>query len=90
MRQDGPDATREVIVFEVGQRRFKVSAHCPHRGGLLRFAHVNVDKLQIRCPMHNSTFSLLTGDRVAGPRCGGIYAQELPADEDNHVERSDS
>ncbi|MEU3980903.1 Rieske (2Fe-2S) protein [Streptomyces sp. NPDC026672] len=59
----------DVVAIELGGRTVLASAVCPHRKGRLRFGRVDTDKLRITCPLHHSTFSLETGDRLAGPAC---------------------
>ena len=37
---------------------YLVRNHCPHRGGPLKFGHVQGD--EIVCPMHHNAFSIAT------------------------------
>ncbi|MEY9214943.1 Rieske (2Fe-2S) protein [Thermobifida halotolerans] len=69
---DGPvvrQVTEDLVLIEVAGRRILAEAHCPHRRGLLRFGHVDGRTLRIRCPLHQSTFDIRDGRRLAGPRC---------------------
>jgi nitrite reductase/ring-hydroxylating ferredoxin subunit len=59
-------------------RSFVVAAKCPHRDGLLLYAYVNAARLRITCPLHRSSFDLVTGAAVAGPSDAALETEELP------------
>jgi len=59
-------------------RCFLVAARCPHRDGLLLYGYVNAAKLRITCPLHRSSFDLVTGAVVMGPSDGVLETEELP------------
>jgi len=65
-------ASEELILVEAAGRRVLTYATCPHRQGLLRFAHLDEQRLRLRCPLHHSTFDLADGSRVGGPACASI------------------
>ncbi|MEU2874899.1 Rieske 2Fe-2S domain-containing protein [Streptomyces sp. NPDC007070] len=64
--------SERLILVEAAGRRILTSAVCPHRQGLLRFAHLDAQRLRLRCPLHNSAFDLADGSRVGGPACAAI------------------
>jgi nitrite reductase/ring-hydroxylating ferredoxin subunit len=66
------------VRVQAAGRAFLVSAECPHRGGLLRYAYVNSARLVITCPLHRSSFDLPTGAVVSGPSNGVLDTEELP------------
>jgi protein arginine N-methyltransferase 1 len=59
-------------------RSFLISATCPHRDGLLLYGYVNAARLRITCPLHRSSFDLVTGAAVAGPSDAALETEELP------------
>ena len=59
-------------------RVFLVAAKCPHRDGLLLYGYVNSARLRITCPLHRSSFDLVTGAVVTGPSDGALETEELP------------
>lgn len=61
-----------------GGRVFLVAGKCPHRDGLLLYGYVNEPKLRITCPLHRTTFDLVTGAVVAGPSNAVLETEELP------------
>lgn len=61
--------TEDMVLIEAGGRRLLAEAHCPHRGGLLRFGHVDGTVMKVRCPLHHSVFDLKDGSVSAGPSC---------------------
>lgn len=61
--------TEDLVMIEVAGRRVIAEARCPHRKGKLRFAHVDGQKLRIRCQLHQSTFDLENGETITGPAC---------------------
>jgi nitrite reductase/ring-hydroxylating ferredoxin subunit len=61
-----------------GGRSFLVAAECPHRGGLLVYGYVSSARLRITCPLHRSSFDLVTGAVVMGPSDGALDTEELP------------
>ncbi|MFI5783047.1 Rieske (2Fe-2S) protein [Nocardia sp. NPDC051570] len=82
MEDSGPEAevrqtTEERLLIEVGDRRILIEAACPHRKGRLRFGHVNGRALRITCPLHHSTFDLLTGQQISGPPCRSLWVRVL-------------
>jgi nitrite reductase/ring-hydroxylating ferredoxin subunit len=62
----------QTIRIQVGNQRFLVESSCPHRGGRLRFAHVNPRTFCLTCPLHHASFDLRTGQQVGGPACGPL------------------
>lgn len=76
LRQISPDQ----LLIEVAGRRILTQAECPHRRGRLRYGYLNDRTLRITCPLHHSTFDLLTGRQVAGPPCGPLRVTLLPED----------
>ncbi len=73
-------ATDEQLLIEAGGRRILTEAACPHRKGRLRFGYVNGRALRITCPLHHSTFDLLTGQQISGPVCRPLRVTVLAAD----------
>ncbi|WP_020672404.1 Rieske (2Fe-2S) protein [Amycolatopsis nigrescens] len=71
--------TETEIEVEVDGRRIVVQSECPHRKGRLRFGFVNERRLSITCPLHYSTFDLLTGRQLSGPACGPLRVRPRPA-----------
>jgi nitrite reductase (NADH) small subunit len=56
-----------------------VEARCPHRGGLLRHAHVNATGTRLVCPLHHSAFDLTDhGAQLSGPPCRALRVRPLP------------
>ncbi|MFE9675348.1 Rieske (2Fe-2S) protein [Streptomyces sp. NPDC006259] len=83
---DGSPSARQVseglVLLAMGGRRLLVSATCPHRQGRLLFGHLDEGRMQIRCPLHHSSFALEDGRRVAGPACDALrIVAELEAGE---------
>ncbi|WNV85420.1 Rieske 2Fe-2S domain-containing protein [Umezawaea sp. Da 62-37] len=70
----------DLLLVEVGDRRFLTQAECPHRKGRLLFGYVNERRLRITCPLHHSTFDLTTGAQVSGPACGSLKVTALEGD----------
>lgn len=70
----GPGKVR----VNAGGRSFIVGATCPHRDALLLYGYVNVPRLRITCPLHRTTFDLVTGAVVAGPSESALATEELP------------
>jgi nitrite reductase/ring-hydroxylating ferredoxin subunit len=70
------------VLVEVGSVRVVIPSACPHRKGRLRFGRVNVRTMRITCPLHYSTFDLLSGERVGGPACHALTVRVLPDDEE--------
>jgi nitrite reductase/ring-hydroxylating ferredoxin subunit len=66
------------VQVNVGGRSFLVAAKCPHRDGLLLYGYVNAARLRITCPLHRSTFDLVTGVVVKGPSDDVLDTKELP------------
>jgi len=73
-------ATDEQLLIEIGGRRILTEAACPHRKGRLRFGYVNGRALRITCPLHHSTFDLLTGQQISGPACRPLRVTVFAAD----------
>lgn len=75
----GPDGFREEGTFtiELEGRTYSVPQCCPHRAGRLRHGHVNVKHKTITCPLHQSRFSLETGEQLGGPPCGRLGVVEV-------------
>jgi nitrite reductase/ring-hydroxylating ferredoxin subunit len=57
----------DTIEVEAGGRRVRAAARCPHRKGLMVHGYLSTGKLHLTCPLHYSTFDLLTGCKLAGP-----------------------
>lgn len=57
--------TREIAIFNLGDRFLAVDNRCPHKGGPL--ADGIVSGTTVVCPLHAWKFSLETGDGVSGP-----------------------
>ncbi|MER7769840.1 Rieske 2Fe-2S domain-containing protein [Kitasatospora sp. NPDC096140] len=72
--------SERLILVEAGGRRLITDAACPHRKGLMRYGHLDADRMLIRCPLHHSAFDLRDGGRrVAGPACAALrILAELP------------
>jgi nitrite reductase/ring-hydroxylating ferredoxin subunit len=68
----------QTIRVQVGDQRFLVESSCPHRGGRLRFAHVNPRTLRLTCPLHHASFDLLTGYQTGGPACRPLNVRPDP------------
>jgi protein arginine N-methyltransferase 1 len=66
------------VRVQAGGRAFLVPAKCPHRDGLLLYGYVNSARLRITCPLHRSSFDLVTGAVVSGPSDGALDTEELP------------
>lgn len=75
VRQLGDD----LILIEVAGRRFLTESACPHRKGRLRYGYVNGRTLRITCPLHLSSFDLVTGRQISGPPCRKLVVADLPA-----------
>jgi nitrite reductase (NADH) small subunit len=74
--------SERLVLVETAGRRILTSATCPHRQGRLRFAHLDAERLRLRCPLHNSAFDLTDGSRVGGPACAPIrIVAELDEDD---------
>jgi nitrite reductase/ring-hydroxylating ferredoxin subunit len=67
-----------MVRVQAGGRAFRVAAKCPHRDGLLLYGYVNSARLRITCPLHRSSFDLVTGAVVSGPSNGALDSEELP------------
>ncbi|MEV6980559.1 Rieske (2Fe-2S) protein [Sphaerisporangium sp. NPDC051017] len=70
--------TDDLVLVEVGGKRIAIQSQCPHRKGLMRYGRVNPRTLRISCPLHYSTFDLVTGRQVAGPPCGSLGVNVIP------------
>jgi nitrite reductase/ring-hydroxylating ferredoxin subunit len=66
------------IRVNAGDRAFLVAAKCPHRDGLLLYGYVNLPRLRITCPLHRSSFDLVTGAVLSGPSDDALSTEELP------------
>jgi nitrite reductase/ring-hydroxylating ferredoxin subunit len=66
------------VRVNVDGRSFLVADTCPHRDGRLLYGYVNPVRLRITCPLHRSSFDLVTGDVVIGPSEGALQTEELP------------
>lgn len=66
------DNKHETIIVAVGDTIYRISKFCPHRWGRLEYGYINEKSKTITCPLHSSTFSLITGDQQSGPPCGKI------------------
>ncbi|MGI9064030.1 MAG: Rieske (2Fe-2S) protein [Pseudonocardiaceae bacterium] len=56
----------ELVRVRVAGREFVVDAACPHRKGRLAHGYVNPRTLRITCPLHYTTFDLVSGQPIAG------------------------
>ncbi|KRV49996.1 hypothetical protein AQ490_18010 [Wenjunlia vitaminophila] len=74
-------AGEDEVRVRVGEREFLVSAACPHRRGRLVFARVNEARLRITCPLHHSSFDLLTGAALSGPTERPLCVREVTGDQ---------
>jgi nitrite reductase (NADH) small subunit len=83
------EISEDLVLVEVAGRKFLAAARCPHRQGKLKYAHVDGNRLRIKCPLHYSTFDLTSGERTSGPACdplrivdslpgGSVAAASLP------------
>lgn len=81
VRRDEDTAIEQVsddLVLVTAQgRQFLVTAACPHRNGRLAHGYVNGRMLRITCPLHRSTFDLLTGCPLSGPAAAPLAVQEI-------------
>ena len=68
--------TEDLIKVHAARREFLISAACSHRQGKLVYAYVNDRTLRITCPLHHSTFDLVTGCPLSGPANAKLRAQE--------------
>ncbi|GAA2264779.1 MULTISPECIES: Rieske (2Fe-2S) protein [Kitasatospora] len=65
-----------------------VEARCPHRGGLLRFAHVDAAATRLVCPLHHSAFDLTDhGTQLSGPPCRALRTRPVPPAAPRHSEQ---
>ncbi len=69
--------TEDTIRVEVGGRRLRAGARCPHRKGLMVHGYLNTGKMHLTCPLHYSTFDLLTGCALAGPASDALPVEVL-------------
>ncbi|MDV9189428.1 Rieske 2Fe-2S domain-containing protein [Streptomyces sp. SR27] len=74
--------TEELILVEVAGRKVLAAAVCPHRGGRLKYARVDGDRLRITCPLHHTTFDLTSGERTSGARCAALRVVDVLPGED--------
>ena len=58
---------RCIAVFNIEGKFFAIDDTCPHKGASLAKGFIGQN--DIVCPLHNATFSLETGEGLAGP-CG--------------------
>jgi len=61
-----------LIEINVGNIAYSISSRCPHRGGQLKYSHINSKRKTITCPLHRSVFSLESGEQLLGPKCHNI------------------
>lgn len=66
------------VRVNAGGRSFLVAGTCPHRDGLLLYGYVNEAKLRLTCPLHRTTFDLVTGAVVTGPSDSALETEEVP------------
>jgi nitrite reductase/ring-hydroxylating ferredoxin subunit len=62
----------------VDGRSFLIADTCPHRDGRMLYGYVNPVRLRITCPLHRSSFDLVTGEVLTGPSEGALETEELP------------
>jgi nitrite reductase (NADH) small subunit len=86
--------SREIAIFNLGNRFLSLANHCPHRGGPL--ADGMVSGATVVCPLHAWKFSLETGEGQAAPSLGtcvqtfstrveeGNVLVELPLDREEY------
>jgi nitrite reductase (NADH) small subunit len=67
----------DTIQVEVGGRRVRAAARCPHRKGLMVHGYLGKGKPHLTCPLHYSTFDLVTGCALAGPADGPLAVEVL-------------
>ncbi|MCX5199577.1 Rieske (2Fe-2S) protein [Streptomyces sp. NBC_00249] len=86
MASDGSirEVSEDLVLIELAGRKVLAAARCPHRQGKLKFAHLDGGRLRVRCPLHQATFDLTSGERTSGPACGSLrIVDALPhADDD--------
>ena len=71
-------AGKPVAVFNRGGNLYAISAICPHMGGPLDKGAVS--GVQVRCPLHGSTFDIETGQVVLGPARAAVRAYRVRAE----------
>lgn len=57
---------------ELDGQAYQVPHYCPHRAGRLIHGQLNRQRKTISCPLHQSVFSLETGEQLSGPPCGPL------------------
>ncbi|SAI73101.1 3-phenylpropionate dioxygenase ferredoxin subunit [Bordetella ansorpii] len=77
--QDYEEIGRFTVV--VGNCRYSIPRHCPHRAGRLDHGFISSARGTVSCPLHHSVFDLATGMQLAGPPCGDIsvHAEQVQA-----------
>jgi nitrite reductase (NADH) small subunit len=65
----------DTICVEAAGRRIRAASACPHRKGLMAYGYFSGGKLHVTCPLHYSTFDLLTGCVLAGPAEGPLRVE---------------
>ena len=65
-------ANDDLIEINVGNITYSMSSRCPHRGGQLKYGYINSNKKTVTCPLHQSVFSLESGEQLFGPKCANI------------------
>lgn len=73
-----PTPPRTFLLTLHGQT-YRLPTTCPHRGGKLRLGTLDVEQGALTCPLHQATFNVATGVRLAGPPCGPLRVQIQPA-----------
>ena len=57
----------EKFCIKSGEISYLLPVACPHRGGKLSCGHINEKSGRITCPLHFSSFDIVTGRRISGP-----------------------
>ncbi|MGW1073693.1 Rieske (2Fe-2S) protein [Streptomyces sp. NPDC002537] len=68
----------EWVRVTVDGRAYEIAAACPHRKGRLVHGYVNPRTLRITCPLHRSTFDLVTGCQTSGPSADALPVRPAP------------
>lgn len=58
---------RLIAVVKIEDEIYAIDGHCPHWNAVLGRGPVNVERLEIACPLHGFRFSLRDGRCVAAP-----------------------
>lgn len=72
-----------VAVVHAGDRFFAVGDRCSHANYSLSDGEVFEDDLEIECPKHGSTFSLLTGEAQCLPATKPVPTYDVKVEGDD-------